>query len=152
MLYDYYTHTGLCQGGGSCVQSVWLSPEKQFAFLELRSHQEGQRPTVIRVGVVVGVGAGVSGCVCSPLGHVWLVRACVRVQRERVCSDSPILYLYICPLHSNTQSLSLSLSLSLSHTHLLRACVMKSYARLCGRRAPKCGGLNMQREKRDYFY
>ena len=58
--------------------------------------------------------------VCS-LGHVWLVRACVRVQRERVCSDSPILYLYICPLHSNTRSLSLthslSLSLSLSHTH-----------------------------------
>ena len=90
--------------------------------------------------------------VCSPLGHVWLVRACVRVQTERVCSDSPILYLYICPLHSNTQSLSLSLSLSLSHTHLLRACVMKSYARLCGLRAPNCGGLNMQREKRDYFY
>jgi len=108
-----HQHTGLCQGGGSCVQSVWLSPEKQFAFLEFRSHQEGQR---LHCDTCV-----YRACVFPTWTCV--ARACVRACTDRACvfrlTHSISLYLSPSLKHaiSLSHSLSLSLSLSLSHTH-----------------------------------
>ncbi len=109
-----------------------------------------------------GCGCG-CGCGCEWLCvfPTWtcVARACVRACTERACvfGLTHSISLYLSPSLKH----AISLSLSLTHTHTytpsptaLRACVMKSYARLCGLRAPNCGGFNMQsiRKAEDYFY